>query len=147
MQGLFDAYDYCDSLLYSDLHDLLKYFKHGYSKVTDHVCREIRFNRISRNQGKKIINFYSQRQPQNIHIFCKWLGIDEKALQLILNNHRNKLYWKEVTQNKWIKKEKIIIPKNRPKTLKYPNTATSKALSENTYITIGKRCKLAKRCL
>ena len=39
----FDCYDYSDSLLYSDLHDVLKYYKHGYSKVTDHVSREIRF--------------------------------------------------------------------------------------------------------
>jgi len=132
----FDAYDYCDSLLYSDLHDLLKYFKHGYSKVTDHVSREIRFNRISRNQGTKIIDFYSQQQPQNIHLFCKWLGIDEKALQLIVNNHRNKIYWKEVTKNKWVKKKKIIVPQMNPQTLKYPNT--SKASSEAKYVTIGK---------
>ena len=133
----FDCYDYCDSLLYSDLHDLLKYFKHGYSKVTDHVCREIRFHRISRDQGKKIIDFYAQQQPRNIDIFCKWLDINEKALQLILNNHRNKSYWKEVTQNKWIKRKRVLIPTKTPPSLKYPNVAL-KAYSDNDYTTVGK---------
>lgn len=133
----FDCYDYCDSLLYSDLHDLLKYFKHGYSKVTDHVCREIRFKRISRDQGKKIINFYAQQEPKYVDIFCKWLDINEKALQLILNNHRNKSHWKKVTENKWVKRKKVITPTSIPQYFKYPNVPLN-TNNETDYTIVGK---------
>jgi hypothetical protein len=38
----FDTYDFVDCFNYMDIHDILKLYKHGYSKVTDHACREIR---------------------------------------------------------------------------------------------------------
>ena len=37
----FDTYDYPDCFNYMTLHDILKLYKHGYSKVTDHAVREI----------------------------------------------------------------------------------------------------------
>ena len=55
----FDCYDYSDSLLYSDLHDL-KYYKHGYSKVTDHVSREIRL-RITKEFGRKSLIIFHHK--------------------------------------------------------------------------------------
>ena len=39
----FDTYDHVDCYNFMDFHDHLKLAKHGYSKVTDHACREIRF--------------------------------------------------------------------------------------------------------
>ena len=38
----FDTYDHVDDWFYMNLHDKLKEVKHGFSKVTDHACREIR---------------------------------------------------------------------------------------------------------
>ena len=38
-----------------DVHDLLKLYKHGYSKVTDHASREISFGRISREEGLTLV--------------------------------------------------------------------------------------------
>ena len=43
----FDTYDNIDDWHYADTHDLIKYAKHGYGKVVDHACREIRHGRIS----------------------------------------------------------------------------------------------------
>ncbi len=133
----FECYDYADSLIYSDFHDLLKYYKHGYSKVTDHVCREIRFGRISRNNGKKLINYYSNQEPENIDIFCNWLGVDRKALQMVADNHRNNKYWKKVDFNKWKKIDQSNIPENSKKlsSMQFPN---SKKIIEKSYTTVGK---------
>jgi len=47
----FDCFDHVDSYIHTDSHDILKFLKHGISKVTDQLCREIRFNRIDRNQA------------------------------------------------------------------------------------------------
>ena len=37
----FDAYDHADCYVYSNIHDVFKFLKHGYSKVTDQASREI----------------------------------------------------------------------------------------------------------
>ena len=133
----FDCYDYSDSLLYSDLHDVLKYYKHGYSKVTDHVSREIRFKRITKEFGRKIINYLSSQNPTYVEIFCRWLGVDEKSLQLAMNNYRNPMHWKEIDQNIWIKKASPKRITKVEKVLHYPNLSKSK-INENDYITVGK---------
>ncbi len=133
----FDCYDYSDSLLYSDLHDVLKYYKHGYSKVTDHVSREIRFKRITKEFGRKIINYFSSQNPTYVEIFCRWLGVDEKSLQLAMNNYRNPMHWKEIDQNIWIKKASPKRITKVEKVLHYPNLSKSK-INENNYITVGK---------
>ncbi len=39
----FDTYDRIDDKTYMTIHDILKQAKLGYSRVTDNLCREIRF--------------------------------------------------------------------------------------------------------
>jgi N-acetyl sugar amidotransferase len=97
----FDIYDYSDCLNYMNLHDYLKLCKHGYSKVTDHATREIRFGRITRDQGIKLVKKYENIKPKNLHLFASWLGMNEKGLEFLINSHKNKNYWKEVDVNKW----------------------------------------------
>ncbi len=97
----FDCYDYVDCFNYMDIHDLLKFYKHGYSKVTDHACREIRFGRISREKAIKLINTFQFKDTKYINLFAEWLGIDNSSLKFILNQFRNKLFWKEECLGKW----------------------------------------------
>lgn len=47
----FDTYNDVDCTHYAGMHDLIKQRKLGYGKATDHVCREIRFGRLTRQQG------------------------------------------------------------------------------------------------
>ena len=46
----FNTYEDIESLIYTDFHDYLKFLKHGYSKVTDHACIEIRLKRMNRER-------------------------------------------------------------------------------------------------
>ena len=71
----FDTYNDVDCYNYSDLHDYIKLIKFGYSKVIDHVCREIRFNRISRESGIELVKKYVFKKPQNLDLFLKWIGM------------------------------------------------------------------------
>jgi N-acetyl sugar amidotransferase len=97
----FDCYDYVDCFNYMGLHDLLKIYKHGYSKVTDHVSREIRFGRINRNQGISLVRQYEQKEVKYLNQFCDWLGLSERSLQFILDFHRNPLFWKQQVHQEW----------------------------------------------
>lgn len=100
----FDAYDYVDSYVYMGIHDLLKYYKNGYSKVTDHACREIRYGRLNKYSAKKLVKIFENKTDIYINLFCNWLNIDRRSLAFILNENRNKNIWKEISPNKWIKK-------------------------------------------
>ena len=51
MKRTFDIYDHVDDWHYMGLHDWIKQKKHGYGKVVDQLCREIRHGRISRSQA------------------------------------------------------------------------------------------------
>ena len=84
----FDIYDNVDDWHYSGLHDLIKFQKHGYSRVLDQACREIRHGRISRDDAVKLVDFHSNQQPHNIDLFLEWLGIEDRSLEFILQQSR-----------------------------------------------------------
>ena len=76
MSRTFDTYDHVDCYNYMHIHDLLKLYKCGYSKIT--VMREIHNKRITRENGIKLQqNFMKikklKAQKKN---FFEWLEID-----------------------------------------------------------------------
>jgi len=97
----FDTYDYVDCFNYMDLHDQLKLYKHGFSKVTDHASREIRHKRLSREDGLILTKRYEQMQPKYSKLFLEWLGIKERSLQFIMDQHRNPNFWAQSEFGQW----------------------------------------------
>ena len=140
-QRTIDAYDHVDCFNYMNIHDLLKIYKHGYSKITDHVTREIRYNRISRFQGLQVIKKYEIKKPEFISLFSKWLDIDTDSLIFLLNRFRNKNYWKKVDINEWIFNgwsKKISLKNENQKLSKKLTFDHNSAISFKQYITVGK---------
>jgi N-acetyl sugar amidotransferase len=97
----FDAYDYVDCFNYMNLHDQLKLYKHGYSKVTDHACREIRHGRLSRDQGLALVMLYEQKEAKYTELFNNWLGTTSCGLQFLMDNFRNDIFWLETKPRQW----------------------------------------------
>lgn len=97
----FDTYDHVDCYNFMDLHDYLKLGKHGFSKVTDHACREIRHGRLSRVAGATLVRRYQDAPLRYVSNFCAWLGVDERALSFIINQHRNALFWSQGAPGRW----------------------------------------------
>jgi N-acetyl sugar amidotransferase len=97
----FDTYDHVDCWNYLDLHDQLKLFKHGYSKVTDHACREIRHGRLSRQQGLALVRRHELSAAQHAGKFCEWLGMDASGLRFLMDRHRNPRFWRETAPREW----------------------------------------------
>lgn len=100
----FDTYDYVDCYNYMDLHDHLKMAKHGYSKVTDHACREIRHGRLSRDEGLALVRAYEEQPLQHLDKFLEWLGIDESGLNYIVGVHRGTHVWDEPKPGRWVRR-------------------------------------------
>lgn len=97
----FDTYDHTDCYNYMGLHDLLKFYKLGYSKVTDHASREIRFGRITRNQGINFVQNYEKNTTPNLELFCDWLGLNSQALNLVIDQFKNPNFWTEKENKIW----------------------------------------------
>lgn len=90
----FDCYDHVDCFNYMNLHDVLKLAKHGYSKVTDHACREIRHGRLTREQALHLVRRHERSEPAHLDLFCEWLGVTRRSLEFMIGQHRNPLFWK-----------------------------------------------------
>ena len=146
----FDCYDYVDCFNYMNIHDFLKICKHGYSKVTDHACREIRHNRISREQGLNLVKMYENNLPNYLDMFSNWLGLrDLKSFNYLVNRFKNRLYWTETDVDKWkfeglskriidIKKLKKSNNKNSNLNKKYYKKKYLKDIKNSKYIIFGK---------
>ncbi len=97
----FDTYDHVDCFNYLNVHDQLKLYKHGYSKVTDHACREIRHGRLTRDEAETLVAYYEQQPVERSELFQQWLGLHETGFEFMLNQQRNPRYWKEYNKNQW----------------------------------------------
>lgn len=93
----FDTYDFVDCWNYMDVHDQLKLYKHGYSKVTDHASREVRFGRLTREHGLHLIQQREQEATRFSDLFCEWIGTTQRGLQFVLDQHRNPEFWTQTS--------------------------------------------------
>ncbi|QUL37336.1 N-acetyl sugar amidotransferase [Erythrobacter sp. JK5] len=138
----FDTYDYVDCYNYMDLHDHLKLVKHGYSKVTDHACREIRHGRLTREAAQALVAHYEEQPLQHLELFEQWLGVERGGLEFIVNQHRNPVIWEEVQPNRFRRRNVAeadeAAVKAAEEALGFAAHAPLNRDREHGYITIGK---------
>tara|TARA_B110000008_G_C16651577_1_gene436895 strand:- start:255 stop:650 length:396 start_codon:yes stop_codon:yes gene_type:complete len=84
-----------------NVHDILKLYKHGYSKVTDHACREIRHGRLTKNNAIDLVKYYEKQKIIPPKHLADWLEIDLKSLNFIFNQFKNKKFWKQKNIDNW----------------------------------------------
>jgi N-acetyl sugar amidotransferase len=97
----FDSFSNSDCYLYSDLHDYIKYIKHGYGKINDHVAREIRLGQMTQEVGLDLIEMYLHKEPEYLSLFLDWIGMTEQGFLFVLDLHRNMNFWKRDMNWKW----------------------------------------------
>lgn len=91
--GTFDTYDHVDNLVYMSVHDAIKRRKLGYGRVRDHLCREIRFGRISRSDAIAVEASYAQAfantggHSKLKQQFFDWLGMNVQAFEWLMDYH------------------------------------------------------------
>lgn len=97
----FDYYNDVDCWLYNDVHDYLKLIKQGFGKVVDHACREIRLGHLNRETALELVSKYMFREPVHLQKFLNWLGITRNAFDYIIDEHRNRTFWKRNNDWSW----------------------------------------------
>lgn len=139
----FDRYDHVDCHNYMEIHDLLKLYKHGYSKVTDHASREIRHGRLSREAALALVRRHELVPPRHVDKFCDWLGIDPRGLQFLMDQHRNPAYWTQTAPGQWAfhgwsSLHGDVDPSSGNDAIDFQVTAPVAGTSRGGYITVGK---------
>lgn len=83
----FDTYNDVDCFHYSDVHDYIKFLKYGYGKVSDHASREIRWQRMTREEGIELVRKYEHTEPETLGMFLEWLGMLKAEFNGLLEKH------------------------------------------------------------
>jgi len=141
----FDSYSNSSCWNYSDLHDFIKFIKHGYGKVVDHASREIRLGQMTRKEGLDMVESYIRREPIQHHKFFDWLGMSESGFNYLINQFRNENFWNQTEDLGWNYRNPYLdIGFASPEVadsvfLPYAGTPRGESVdSEDRYITIGK---------
>lgn len=143
-QRTFDCYDYVDCFNYMDVHDMLKLYKHGYSKVTDHATREIRHGRLTREQGLAYVRRHEHMELQYVAQLCEWLNMTPRALQFMMDRHRNPRFWVERQPGEWKFsgwseiQQQAAVSRVDYSTIDFANNSKLECQTDSEYITFGR---------
>lgn len=91
MPRTFDVYDHVDDWHYMGMHDLIKQNKHGYGRVLDQACREIRHHRLSRDQARALVQKHQAQFSKADDLLLDWLDLDKTGLHFLLRQHSARL--------------------------------------------------------
>lgn len=83
----FDTYNDIDDLHFTGAHDLIKLRKHGYGKVTDDACREIRYGRLTREEGLDQVRAHQREPAGNFSALGDFLGLSEQEILAQVDRH------------------------------------------------------------
>lgn len=97
----FDSYNDVDCFNYSDVHDYLKYLKHGYGKATDHAVRELRWGRLNRAEAALTARDWQSRPPRHLDTFLDWLDVSPSGFQWLVDQHRHPAIWQRDEDWHW----------------------------------------------
>ena len=111
-QRTYNSYEDVHCKHSAGIHDYIKFIKYGYSKVTDHVCKDIRLRRIDRNKGIDLINKYTFIEPQELDIFLDWAEIKKDDFYQYVWNRRDLKIWKKNDKGEWILRDHISNHRN-----------------------------------
>jgi hypothetical protein len=91
VEGTYTNYENLDEKMHG-LHDYLKYVKYGFGRTTDHACIDIRNNRLSREEGLKLVKLHEGRYPKlSIDAFIEYSGLTKVQVDEILDSYTNPL--------------------------------------------------------
>ena len=104
----FNTYETIYCTANAGVHDFIKYLKYGFGKATDHVCRDIRLNRMSREKGIELIQKYDQVIPQSLSTCLNWLEISKDEFYNSIDPFRDLNTWDKNSNGAWKLKDSII---------------------------------------
>lgn len=91
-----------DDMHENGIHDYLKYIKFGYGRCTDHVCKDIRSGKMSRDEGIALVRQYDHVKPSDLQRWLTYVGMTEDEFDRIADTFRDARVWRR-EDGEWVK--------------------------------------------
>lgn len=89
---------------------MIKWLKFGFGRTTDNVSEEIRYGRLSRDEGIKIIEMFDGKCSQEIiEAFCNYIEINISDFWEVVDRFVNKDLFEKIGTGKYLPKFKVGI--------------------------------------
>ena len=89
-EGTYDKWENLD-VFFTVFHDYFKFLKFGFGRATDHASIEIRYGRITREEGIELIKNHEGKIPKKyLTKFLEYAQIDENKFHKICDDFTNK---------------------------------------------------------
>jgi len=90
IEGTYQKFENLD-VFFTVFHDYFKFLKYGFGRTTDHASIEIRYGRISRDEGIKLVKEHEGKIPKKyFKEFLEAAKITEKEFHDICNKFTNR---------------------------------------------------------
>ncbi len=91
-----------DDMHENGVHDYLKYIKFGYGRCTDHVCKDIRAGRMTRDEGIELVRKYDHVKPRDLYRWLHYVGMTAEGFDRIADTFRDPRVWRRENEV-WVK--------------------------------------------
>lgn len=103
----FNTYSKLDDVHANGLHDYLKYLKFGYGRATDDASTEIRYGRMTREEGIDLVAKHDHVRPSDMDIFLEAVGMTEEELLAMVEPMRDPSIWQKDESGQWVVRDSI----------------------------------------
>lgn len=91
-----------DDMHENGAHDYLKFIKFGYGRCSDHVAKDIRAGRMSREEGIRRILQYDHVRPKDLQRWFRYSGMKEDEFDRLADTFRDPRVWM-IRNGSWVK--------------------------------------------
>ena len=98
--GTYNRFSQMDCIIL-EVNQLFKYEKYGFGQTTDHVCADIRYSLITRDEGIALVReFDGKCGKEHIDDFCDLMEIDEAEFWRVVHKFRGNM-WGRTRKRDW----------------------------------------------
>lgn len=91
-----------DDMHENGIHDYMKFVKFGYGRATDHVCKDIRGGKITREKGIDCVKKMDHIKSKDLHRWLEYVGWSEEKFDTVADKFRDHRVW-WIEDGKWWK--------------------------------------------
>jgi N-acetyl sugar amidotransferase len=92
-----------DDMHENGMHDYLKFIKFGYGRCSDHVCKDIRGGKMTRQEGIDLIKRHDHVKSHDLLRWLAYTGMGEDEFDTIADTFRDPKVWRKNEQDHWEK--------------------------------------------
>ena len=92
----------------NEVHDYMKYLKFGYGRATDDASTEIRYGRMTREEGIEMVRQYDHVRPRSLDVYLDFLEMTEAEFEGSVERMRDPAIWERDAAGRWLPRDSVI---------------------------------------